>query len=275
MNARRPLRSRELSTAATSVLVRRRAFAFVLILAAAWTLPAPAQQIATVTPSSMEGWLSGPFGTPPVSGFVEGPNSPPLGTGSFEAQILVPASKIILGRTDLHDQRLDQLTALSFWTYIDPAAANTNNWYINLYFDADGDGSFDNRLDYVPPGGAVVTGVWQQWDAFTGDWRDTGAAANTTLADFLTANPDARFNAFDDPLGLALRFNMGDTAASYVGFDGNLDGVRLGLTGVGDTQWNFEVFQSVVEIPTLSPFGLGLMAALLLAAGLWVFLRRR
>lgn len=247
-------------------------FAVCFLLLAAVT-PAAAQ--ITVTPDSSAGWLIGPFGTPPPSGFVEGPGTPPEGLGSFFTAITDPSSKIILGRNDYHDAPLSELTALSYWTYIDPGASNTNNWYVNLYTDADGDGAYDTRLDYVPPSAMVMTGVWQQWDAFSGLWRVSTSGMNMTLADFLAANPNARFNAFSDPQALALRWNMGDTASSYVGFDGNLDGVRVAVNGVGDDTWDFEEARQTVAIPTQSPLGLALLATLLGLLAARVLRRRR
>lgn len=218
-------------------IARKAVLLFVLILTG-WRSAGMAQTV--VVEDDLQGWLIGPFGTAPTTGFVTGPDVPPLGTGSYSAAITVASSKIILGRNDYHDQPLANLTAFSYWTFIDVTATNTNNWYVNLYVDRDGNGTYDHRLDYIPPSGSVVAGLWQQWDAFAGTWRDSSTAMNTTLAAFLGANPNARLNAFNDPNALAVRFNMGDTASTYVGFDGNLDGIRIALTGVGDTTWDFE-----------------------------------
>ena len=238
-------------------------------------LIAPAQAAFTqtvVTPGEAQGWLIGPFGADPTADFVEGPDTPPFGTGSYLTEITVPSSKIILFRVEYHDRPLADLTALSFWTYVDPAATNLNNWYVNLYLDADGDGASETRIDYVPPPAQVMVGVWQFWDAFAGTWSSPGGPV--TLADFLTANPDARINAFDDPLGGALRWNMGDTAANYVGFSGNLDGVRIAVDGAGDTTWDFELTNlSVVEVPAASSWGLLLLALALASSAVWLHRR--
>ncbi|HSK80958.1 MAG TPA: DUF11 domain-containing protein [Thermoanaerobaculia bacterium] len=204
----------------------------------AWGAAASAQTV--VVADNLQGWGIGPFGTAPTAGFVAGPGTPPLGTGSYATSITVANSKIILGRNDYHDQPLGQLTALSFWTFVDVASTTSNNWYINLYVDRDGNGTYDHRLDYVPPTASVVKGVWQQWDAFTGTWFDSSNASSVTLASFLSANPNARFNAFNNASAFALRFNMGDTASTYVGFVGNLDAIRVAVTGVSDTTWDFE-----------------------------------
>jgi len=219
-----------------------------------------------VAPGSLQGWAIGPFGTDPGAAFTAGPGTPPFGSASYGVSITVPASKVILAR----------LTAFSFWTYVDPGASNVNDWYVNLYFDTDGDGTYDGvRLDYVPPSGMVMQGVWQQWDAFAGTWS-VNTGGTTTLASFLASNPNARLNAFSDPNGGAVRFNMGDTAASYVGFIGNLDGVRIAHDAVGDVTWDFELEAppSLLEIPTLSPAGLAALVLLLLAAGAWLLRRR-
>lgn len=237
---------------------------------------AGASAVTVVTPTAHQGWLIGPFpamATIPF-GFEAGPGTPPFGSGSFFTTVPTASEKVILARNDYYNLPLANLTAFSFWTYIEPTASNTNDWYVNLYFDVDGNGTYDNvRLDYVPPSAQVMTGVWQQWDAFTGTWN-VNTGGTTTLADFLAANPNARFNAFSTPDGGAVRFNMGDTASSYVGFDGNLDGIRIAHTDVGDTTWDFETTPSpVTEIPTAGPIGLTFLALLLLAAG-WAVMRR-
>ena len=241
-------------------------------LVACLATPTAAVAQTLVTPADPAGWLIGPFplAADVDSGFEEGPDTPPFGSGSFFTAIPDPAEKVILARNDYHDLPLANLTALSFWTFIEPAATNTNNWYVNLYFDVDGDSTYDGvRLDYVPPSGSVATGVWQQWDAFAGTWN-VNTGGTTTLASFLASNPDARFNAFSAPDGGAVRFNMGDTASSYVGFDGNLDGIRIAHSDVGDTTWDFEaaVDFNVTEVPVAGPLGLALLG-LALAAGGW------
>lgn len=224
----------------------------------------------TVSPDDLQGWLIGPFGTPPPAGFETGPDMPPAGGGSYGTEITVAASKQILLRNDLHNVPLSELSALSFWTFIDVGATNVNNWYINLYFDTDGDGTYDGvRLDYVPPSGSVAAGVWQQWDAMAGTWN-VNTGGTTTLAAFLSSNPDARFNAFSTPDGGALRFNMGDTASNYVGFDGNLDLVRVAVDSLGDREWDFELMgPSVLEIPTADTYGLLALGLLLGLLAIW------
>jgi len=246
-------------------------FASIAAMLVCFASAVPAQTV--VTPDNLASWLIGPFGTPPTADFVLGADTPPLGSGSYATEIIVANSKIILARNDYHDQPLSSLTALSYWTYIDPLAANTNNWYVNLYLDADGDGAWDTRLDYVPPPAMVTAGIWQLWDAHVGVWDSTGGP--TTLADFLIANPNARINAFDTPLGGAIRFNMGDTASSYVGFIGNLDAVRIAVSGVGDETWDFELFGAVQEVPALSPVGLLLLIAGLMVAAAGLLRRTR
>lgn len=219
------------------------------------TLSQAAHSQATRVVSNLDaaGWLIGPFTVseevnPPTTEFASGPGAPGVGdgTGSFRAQITEAGSKIILLRNDLHDIRLDRLQELSFCTYV-TSGSNPNNWYVNLYVDADGDGTYDGRLDFVPPTGDLNT--WECWDSLEqGSERGADPVPPSnwitpdgvkTLAAYLADHPDARINAFNTPQGGALRFNQGDTAATYVGFDGYLDGIRVkiagGATGFADS----------------------------------------
>ncbi len=203
-----------------------------------------------VTELDWQDWLIGPDpgnSVNPAAGWEFGPGTPPLGDGSYYTDVpnsstyskqllLVPASWI--------GQSLAALTTLSYSTYVDPASATLNNWYINLYIDRDNNGTFETRLDYVPGSfgnPAVVAGTWQTWDARGGTWYiavGAGAGGTTTLPAFLTTYPNAKLYAFNSSYP-PIVFNMGDTASTYQGFIGNLDNVTLALAGLAYT-YDFE-----------------------------------
>ncbi|MEM9293897.1 MAG: hypothetical protein AAGD01_19620 [Acidobacteriota bacterium] len=245
---------------------------FGLALNLAGALPAAAQ--IPVTPEDSAGWLIGPAtaGPIPLSEFVQGPETPPLGSGSLAVRIDEANSKLGLGRNDRNGDDIDLLTALSYDVYLSPTATNANPFYVNLYIDTTGAGnSHDLRLDFAPPTSVVG---WQSFDARTAPfWLADGMGPAQSLDDQLTSFPDARlapapFNVTDFP---AIILNMGDTASSYIGFDGAIDNVVI-----ADDVYDFELslIEPVVAIPTLGEAG-AVALALLLALGAVAFLRRR
>ena len=137
--------------------------------------------------------------------FRTGPGTPPLGVGSFELATPTGADKATLFNYEQVGTRLDDIRSMSYHTYrtagqLQQVAA------INLQVDINGaaPGGFTTLVFepvYNTSQGAVVSGVWQSWDAYNGGnaiwWssnpipsapnRDTFVPWSTIVA----ANPDA------------------------------------------------------------------------------------
>jgi hypothetical protein len=219
-----------------------------------------------VTPTALQGWLVFNDGltTPPTAAFVNGPATPPLGTGSYGTSITAAANKIAFGRNDpaYNGVLLSSLTALSYSTYVNPASTRPVNWYINVYLDTTGTGTTYNfRLDYTPPGS--TTGIWQTWNTLsaaqphwllfnrsTGTYTASGSYATVTAG--LPAGTRV-INAFNTvPAYHSIKFSMGDGASSYVGYVGNIDNITINFAGVSDTTWDLEL-DDPTPTPTNTP----------------------
>jgi len=216
-----------------------------------------------VTASSLQGWLLFNDGTttPATAGFVNGPGTPPLGTGSYGTAITQPVTKIVFGRVDAayNNVLLSTLTQLSYSTYVDPTATNkTVNWYINVYLDTTGSGTtYNYRLDFAPPGS--TPGVWFTWDTMTQPYwllynRSTktfgapGTLATVTAG--LPANTRIIQGFSTNPAYPSIKFTMGDSGSGHVGFIGNIDNVTIGFSGNSSTTWDFELSLPATNTPT-------------------------
>lgn len=247
-----------------------------VLSAIALAVPVVAAAQIIVTPGNSQGWLIGSeeSGMPPID-YVVGPGTPPLGIGSFFTQITTSNQKIILARGDYFEAPLADLRALSYDTYLDPTATNTNNWYVNLYVSEDCSGGNRIRLDYIPADD--TPGVWTHHDAFAGTWN-VNTGGTTTISSLVAKFPKACLNAFDIPGAGALRWNMGDTASNYVGYAGNIDNIHVWFNEIApvgravaslnsDVTWDFEP-ASVPDMPAPALGGCLLLIGLAGAAAL-------
>jgi hypothetical protein len=114
--------------------------------------------------------------------FENGPASPPLGTGSFEARTPDGTAKVQLF-TDLYDGvRLADIDGIGYSTYNETSGVAM--LALNMRVDLTGDGQPDAYFVYEPyqdeGNGAIVPNTWQDWDAYKGGsakwWINTGAA---------------------------------------------------------------------------------------------------
>lgn len=206
-----------------------------------------------VTASSLQGWLLFNDGltTPPTAAFVSGPATPPLGTGSYGTTITAAGEKISFGRNDAayNGLLLNTLTDLRYSTYISPATTKFLNWYINLYLDTTGAGtSYNFRLDFIPPG--TTTGVWQTWDTLNPAstfWRLFNRTSGTYVASgnyaTVTAGLPAGTRVINGFTGgyPSIKFSMGDSSTTYVGFIGNIDNISIGFSSTGSDTWDLEL----------------------------------
>ena len=201
----------------------------------------PIVNAVLVQPSSPNGWVFLQEAATGVGGFVGGPPTPPLGTGS--AQLQVNNTGIESLANGLYaGTRLDQLVQLTYQTY---TQSSTPPEAIMLQLDMDYNLNDANtapqgRLVYDPGlNGTPVVGAWQAWNALNGKWYATAAPGNgvcpqvnpCTLAQVITAFPDAgiRVGATGpgDPAG-QIRFVAGGWGISFLG---NVDDFTIGVSG--------------------------------------------
>src|SRR6478609_10986823 len=125
-----------------------------------------------VRPGDLNGWRV-EFLTDSVRpGFVTGPDTAPLGEGSFRFDTGAPGAaaagaKVELSNGSLNDQPVANLTGLRFDAYVEEndAGASTQP-YLNLKVDADNNGSIDTTLSYNHT--PIPLNTWTTVDTFDG-----------------------------------------------------------------------------------------------------------
>lgn len=218
-----------------------------------------------VTPTSLQGWqISGDPGT--AVAFVDGPATPPLGSGSLEFRI--PANGDLfanLRQPNYAGTRLNSLTALSYSTYVQQNVFGQAA-YLILNIDNDGDGVADDRLFFEPvyqngayplfPGdtgtvpnqcgtnpNCVDLNRWQTWDALAGGWWSlndgTFGPPLRTIPGYVAAHPNATIVNREDGLG-GVRIAAGGGAGAWDNFIGNADAFTIGVNN-NDKTYNFEL----------------------------------
>jgi hypothetical protein len=237
----------------------------------------------TVSPTNLQGWQiqvsTSPSPTPSVT-FVNGPATPPLGTGSAEfrvgphggsaAQLRHPgyAGTLLPNPSPTQPPAANELSSLSYWTFTQQdGPGGGQSPYINLLVDYNNDNVIDDQLFFEPvyqsatfcpsnPQPALVTGAWQQWDAFNGCWwslnntAGAGPGTNTKpLRTITAAQPSARI-VNSSPSGLGgVRLVTGFGAGAWDNYIGNADAFRIGV-GANDTLYNFDPNETT---PTTGP----------------------
>jgi len=203
---------------------------------------ASASTTVVVTPGNMQGWSffddNGNGGTGML---VNGPATPPLGTGSAELAVSDSTQGYALGTAAYAGTPLSDITDLGYWSYQPgPTLA------IALQFDVkyrSSDTSYDGRLVYEPyQNGQVTVGSgWQHWSPLDGIWwaSHTGASNGSdglcpisdpcTWSTILAAFPDAEISG-----GTIFKAGSG-----WSSFDGNVDDFTIGVNGI-DTTYDFE-----------------------------------
>ena len=231
----------------------------------------------TVSLTNLQGWqiqrtTSGltptPTPTPDVV-FVNGPSTPPLGTGNAEfrigpdggaaAQLRHPgyAGTRLPNPNSTQPSAANELSVLSYSTFVQQDGSGGQAPYIILQIDTDGDAGIEDLLFFEPvyqsatfcpsnPQPALVTGQWQTWDAFNGCWYSvfgttgSGPGRNTVPLRTLSAALPTGQIANSSPSGLGgVRLVTGFGAGAYDNFIGNADAFRIGV-GADDTIYNFE-----------------------------------
>lgn len=225
--------------------------------------------ITSVTPSNLGDWnlfatgqLTNTPGGDGTADFVNGPASPPLGTGSAHLNTGSLGDQSAQMRNDAWaGTLLSALTELGYSTYgtswNGPMIGSGGQMtYLTLYIDLDGDLVYDDRLFFEPeysqagymnpnnptPQPGPVLGVWQTWNCMTGMWYgDTFAGPGVDarpLSWYITAHPTARIiNA--NPTQGGIRIAAGFASPTDV-FNVYVDNFRI-ATSSSSAVYNFEL----------------------------------
>ena len=211
-----------------------------------------------VTPTQTFGWTFAQEGTTAGgTAFVDGPGTPPMGTGSAQLTAPLPTDGPILFKADYQGTKFVDITALQYSTY--RTSPPTGPLAIALQFNVDSDltdanTSFQGRLVFEPhlTPATVNTGAWQTWDTLQGKWWGTGAPIPTrpfaqlcpqsnpcTWAQ-VTANwPNGGIHAVQG----AVIFKAG---SGWAGFDGNVDAFTIAANGSTDT-YDFNLHSTATD----------------------------
>ncbi len=238
-----------------------------------------------VTDSDLKGWdlanydVSNDFDGPVTTtsgttgSFVFGPETAPLGDGSFE-QIVGDGNDATRLRTSaFNGTPLADIVGMSYETYV-TANGGAQATYIQLRIDRNNDGTWDDALFFEPVyqngtygmlygqpnvpnqcGGnpnCVSLGEWQSWDTDAGGWwsnlDSAGGPPLTTLAAYAAQYPNAVL-ANDVQ---SVRMQAGFGAPVWSNFQGNFDKfvitVQNGLN-THTTTYDFEPEDESIDTP--------------------------
>lgn len=172
--------------------------------------------VITVTETTPDGWAlqtvdDGDATNTATIDTVAGPGTPPLGDGSLRLAVGADGGDAAQARSTNWDGRLlRDLSALTYWTYVEQDGSGGQAPYLMLDLDYNGDNVRDDVLFFEPlyqsaayfpsdPQGTLTVGTWQQWDARDGGWWSLNNTAGAgpgadvkPLSAILDAEPDAR-----------------------------------------------------------------------------------
>ncbi|MBO9309124.1 MAG: hypothetical protein J7551_05010 [Chloroflexi bacterium] len=218
-----------------------RLFIAFLLFALSFSFVAPVRAALVVHPGNPQGWLIGtvpPIGAPAFADFVNGPGAPPLGTGSYRVTIVAPNTKRQIGRADYNGTPLGSLN-IAYSTH--RLGTNANDWYINVWIDTTGAAGLANcRLDFAPNAGAVGSWITHNAMSAPNGWYTGGGCPitliNVAFSAVAAAYPNAVVRSPFVAGAPSIIFNIGDTGAGYVGYDGAIDAITI-----NGTTWDFEL----------------------------------
>ncbi len=228
-----------------------------VVVAVTFASLAHAATITTVTPSNMDGWVFVNDQTEgPGSGtFVNGPATPPLGTGSAQLTATSSSDGQILAKPVAQVTKLGDVTSLQYSTYQDAAngsALTAIALQLNIDTDVtDAITTWQGRLVYEPYfTQTIATSTWQTWNTLndaagtgTGNWWFSNSAVATasgcsqatpcTWAEVLAAYPNIGVNTTTGAIVLK-------AGSGWPSFSGNVDAVTIGVSG-NEVTYNFEL----------------------------------
>ena len=230
----------------------------------------PAQAVDTtevVTPADLApggDWHTADTRPPGTGTFEQGPATPPLGTGSFELSTITNPEKVQLFTDDYDGVPLADIDGIGYSTYRDPASTGfiAGVAALNLRVDLTGDGAPDAYMVYEPyqdqGNAAVLTGVWQDWDAYGAGaakwWINTGAGGcgqntpctwSTIVATFPSATieegPNCGPGGVKSPCPGSLGLNQGSFNSGIIS---NADALYVSVSGT-ETTYDFELIKDL------------------------------
>jgi hypothetical protein len=213
-----------------------------------------------VTPTT-PGWFPSDTRLAGSAVFEADPGLPPLGIGSLELRTPGASDKVQRFTNQYNGTALASIDGIGYSTYRDPAATGfvAGVASLNLRLDTNGDMLPDTYMVYEPyqdlGNAAVLTGVWQNWDAHRGGtarwWLNTGAggcgqATPCTWATIVASLPGATIREGPNcgpggatvPCPGSLGVNQGSGNA---GFITNVDALYVSVSG-NRTTFDFEPY---------------------------------
>ncbi|HEX8227695.1 MAG TPA: hypothetical protein VF826_00085 [Chloroflexia bacterium] len=239
------------------------ALAVVAVTVSGGGLAMAANATVEVTPGNMQGWA---FVVESGAGTGQLASGPAGGLGAGSAHFNLTTSnggvRLASANSDYVGVRLDDLEELSYSTYQQQTGAQAVALQLAMdYNSTDTSTVYQGRLVYEPyqdlGNAAVVSGVWQTWDALRGGdakwWMTNNGNFNTlygtnpcpqaspcTLDQILTLFPNAAIHTDPNHGGVMLKAGAGWPA----GWMGSADALTVGVNG-NTTTYDFE--------PTVGP----------------------
>lgn len=233
-----------------------------------------------VDPANPNGWVfSNTDNSPNVNasgGFVSGPATPPLGTGSANLMVNDTVSSEILENLSIDPGALNDNFGASYSTYVSSSSSSHSGAAPTLQFDLfTTGGTYAGRLVFDPGLlGSVQNGVWQTWDTNTdAAWYFSNgnrpgklldgecSIAGPTYCTLSTAISD--LNALNiDAVDVLFKAGSGAT------IDGNVDNLVLTINGSATT-YDFD------PNPVPEPASMAMLGTALLGFGVGYRRRRK
>jgi hypothetical protein len=224
-----------------------------------------------VSPDNLNGWAfsnTDNSGTNASGGFVSGPATAPLGSGSAQFIVGDSSSSEILYDLSLDSgMSVSDFTSFSYSTYRDSPAGVDSVLEAALAINIAIDGKYAGRLVYEPylTGTTTLDNTWQSWNPMTGSgWYDSHNASGTCSMASPCSWDTLMSNYGTATVDYGLLFKAG---SGWNSFQGNVDAFTVGTTQ-SDTPTTFDFEPSTVP----EPASMGMLG--FAVAGLLVLRRR-